>query len=322
MPRQSNAVSQILENNDRTLTRRQLHQKADKFVAEGIAATCLWDKSAESPLGDYHSVVFWARPAHNVGVTVQFWSLPGLPVLLQVSWRADHGPSRRFLPPDLPARMERSGFEERGPGKHERMFRIRSVRDVERVARLVIDILYGAFRDRGLFPLEVQVVFDGRASEDFVHTSFTPHELAQIAMSVGYAARVLPADDQGAAAAIMLRKGPVVGHVVLGDQLTPNLYASGFLGSPAVPAAQRGARTALRRAQPNLRPGAWRIGVALYFEGGVTAEWVGQQIVRGMNLIASSAKGSRGRSVSASFSQSAPATESDLYRSLLVSLGL
>jgi hypothetical protein len=120
----------------------------------------------------------------------------------------------------------------------------------------------------------------------------------------------------------MLRKGPVVGHVVLGDQLTPNLYASGFLGSPAVPAAQRGARTALRRAQPNLRPGAWRIGVALYFEGGVTAEWVGQQIVRGMNLIASSAKGSRGRSVSASFSQSAPATESDLYRSLLVSLGL
>jgi hypothetical protein len=221
--------------------------------------------------------------------------------------------------------MERLGFEQHGPGNYERLLRIRSMRDVERAARLVIDILYDPFKYRGLFPIEAQVVFDGRASEELVYTSFTPHEIAQVATRVGFAARIVPASDrEGAPATVMLRKGSVVGEVVLSERTEgSNLYASGFVGSPVLPpAAKRGARTALRRDQPGVRPDAWRIGVSLYFEGGVTPEWVGQQIVRGMRLVANTAKGSRGRSLSAGFDHSAPVTESALYRSLLVSLGL
>ena len=46
MPRQATATSQILENHRRPLSRQRLHQKADKFVAEALAATCMGDVSA------------------------------------------------------------------------------------------------------------------------------------------------------------------------------------------------------------------------------------------------------------------------------------
>jgi hypothetical protein len=321
MPRHANAMSQILDNTDRPLTRRRLHQKADKFIAEAIASTCLWDRSTVPPLGDYHSAVFYARPAHNVGVNIQFWSLPGSRVLLQVSWDAEHAPSTRWMPSDLPAQMERLGFEQRGPSDYQRELKIRSMRDVGRVARLVIDMLYDSFKYRGLFPIEAQVVFDGRAAEALIYTSFTPHEIAQIAMSAGYAARVLPASDCGdATATVMLRKGSVAGEVVLGDRVEANLYASGFVGSPVVRLmAKRGARTALCGNYPSVRPDAWRVGVSLHFEGGVTADWVGLEIARGMELIASTARRTRGRFADQKFARH---TESDLYRSLLTSLGL
>ena len=154
------------------------------------------------------------------------------------------------------------------------------MRDAERMAHLVIDIFYDAFDYRGLVPIDVQVVFDGRASEEAVYNSFTPAEIAQIATRQGYAAQVLPADAQGdATATIALRKGTAVAQVVLGDRdEASNLYASGFVGSLVVPeAAKRGGRKALHR-QLRVRPNAWRVGVTLSFDGGVTAEWVGRRL--------------------------------------------
>jgi hypothetical protein len=325
MPRLGTATSQILESNQRPLSRRQLHQKAHGHVAEAVAATCLWDRNAVPPLGDYHSVVFNARPARNVGVFVQLWSLPDAPALVAVSSGAEHVPSKRWLPPDLPARMERMGFEVGHSGNYQREFRIRSRRDVERIAHLVIDIFYDAYDYRGTVPIDVQVVFDGRASEEIVYDSFTPAEIAQIATRLGYAARILPANAQSdATATVALRKGAAVVEVVLGDRAEDsNLYASGFVGSPVIPAAaKRRARKALRRGQPRLHPDAWRVGVTLNFDGGVTAEWVGQRLEYGMKLVAATTRGTRGRASGSKFYRSAPTVEPDWYRSLFSSIGV
>jgi hypothetical protein len=324
MPRLGTATSQIFESNQRPLSRRQLHQKAHGLVADAVAATCLWDRSTVPPLGDYHSVVFNATPARNVGVFVQLWSLPDAPVLVEVSSGSQHSPSKRWLSPDLPARMERIGFEVGRLGNYQREFRIRSKRDVERMAHRVIDIFYDAYDYRGTVPIDVQVVFDGRASETFVYDSFTPVEIARIATGLGCAARILPANVQAdATATIVLRKGAALVEVVLGDRAEDsNLYASGFVGSPVVPAAvKRGARTALRRG-PRLRPDAWRVGVTLSFEGGVTAEWVGRRLEYGMTLVAATTRGTRGRAFGSKFYRSAPAAELELYRSLFSSIGV
>jgi hypothetical protein len=324
MPRLGTATSQIFESNQRPLSRRQLHQKAHGLVADAVAATCLWDRSTVPPLGDYHSVVFNATPARNVGVYVQLWSLPDAPVLVEVSSGSQHSPSKRWLSPDLPARMERIGFEVGRLGNYQREFRIRSKRDVERMAHRVIDIFYDAYDYRGTVPIDVQVVFDGRASETFVYDSFTPAEIARIATGLGCAARILPANVQAdATATIVLRKGAALVEVVLGDRAEDsNLYASGFVGSPVVPAAvKRGARTALRRG-PRLRPDAWRVGVTLSFEGGVTAEWVRQRLEYGMKLVAATTRGTRGRAFGSKFHRSAPTAEPEGYRSLFSSIGV
>jgi hypothetical protein len=325
MPRQATATSQILENNRRLLSRRRLHQKADKFVAEALAATCLWDVSAVAPHGDYRSVVFNASPARNVGVFVQVWSLPGAPVLVEVSSGAEHLPSKRWLSPDLPARMERMGFEVGHSGNYQREFRIRSMRDVERMAHRVIDIFYDAYDYRGTVPIDVQVVFDGRASEEVVYDSFTPAEIARIATGLGYAARILPANPQAdATATVALRKGAAVVEVVLGDRAEDsNLYASGFVGSPVIPVAmKRGARKALRRGPLRVRSNNWRVGVTLSFEGGVTAEWVGRRLEYGMTLVAATTRGTRGRAFGSKFYRSAPTAELESYRSLFSSIGV
>jgi hypothetical protein len=269
--------------------------------------------------------VFNASPARNVGVFVQVWSLPGAPVLVEVSSGAEHLPSKRWLSPDLPARMERMGFEVGHLGNYQRELRIRSMRDVERMARAVIDIFYDAFNYRGLVPIDAQVVFDGRASEEVVYTSFTPEEIAQIATRLGYAARIVPANAQDdATATVALRKGAAAAEVVLGDRADDsNLYASGFVGSPVIPAAvKRGGRKALRRGQLRVRPSTWRVGVTLCFDGGVTAEWVGRRLEYGMKLVATTTRGTRGRAFRTRFNRSTPTAEPQLYRSLFSSIGV
>ena len=91
LPRFATATSQILESNQRPLSRRQLHDKTHGLVAEAVAATCLWDRKAVPPFGDYHSVVFNAMPVPTLGVFVQLWSLPDAPVL----WKCLRVPSIR-----------------------------------------------------------------------------------------------------------------------------------------------------------------------------------------------------------------------------------
>ena len=325
MPRFATATSQILESNRRPLSRRQLHRKAHGRVAEAVAATCLWDRDEVPSLGDYHSVVFNATPARNVGVFVQLWSLPDAPVLVEVSSGAEHVPSKRWLSPDLPARMERMGFEVGHLGNYQRKFRVRSMRDVERMAHRVIDIFYDAFEYRGTVPIDVQVVCDGRASEEVVYDSFTPVEIAQIATGLGYDARILPPSPQAdATATVALRRGAVVAEVVLGDRADDsNLYGSGLVGSPVIPAAaKRGARGALRRGKVRLHPDAWRVGVTLSFDGGVTAEWVGRRLEYGMELVAATTTGRRGRAFGSRFYRSSLTAEHEPYRSLFSSIGV
>ena len=319
MPRRASATSQILESNQRSLSRRQLYRKMHGLVADAVAATCLWDRRAVPPLGDYHSVVFNTTLARNAGVFVQLWSLPDAPVLLEVSSGAEHLPSKRCLSPDLPARMARLGFEIGHAGNYQREFWMRSMRDVERMAHRVIDIFYDAYDYRGTVPIDVQAVCDGRASEEVVYDCFTPADIARIATRLGYAARILPAGPQAdATATVALRKGAAVAEVVLGDRVEEsNLYGSGFVGSNVLPAAaKRGARTALRRGKPRLRPDAWRVGVTLSFDGGVTAAWVGQRLEYGMELVAATTRGTRGRAVRSKFERSGSTAEQESYRSL------
>ena len=168
-------------------------------------------------------------------------------------------------------------------------------------------------------PIDVLVVCDGRASEEVVYDSFTPADIARIATALGYDARILPANSQAdATATVALRKGAAVVDVVLGDRVEDsNLYGSGFVGSPVIPAAaKRGARMALRRGKPRLRPDDWRVGVTLSFDGGVTADWVGQRLEDGMELVAATTRGTRGRAFRSKFDRSGSTAEHESYRSL------
>jgi hypothetical protein len=181
-------------------------------------------------------------------------------------------------------------------GSYHRELRIGSIRDIERVALLVLDIFHDAFNYRGVVPIDVEVVYGGCASEEFVYSSFTPREIAGIAAELGFNARILDSGrNDHRTATIELRKGTTIAEVALGDPTDDSgTYASGFLGSRLIPAAsRRGARIALRRDQPAVRPKAWRVGVTRWFEGGVTTEWVARRIASGMELVAKTAREAR-----------------------------
>ena len=294
MPRLATATSQILEGNRRPLTRAQLHRKAGSHVAEAVAATCLWEASTMPPLGDYHSVVFTTNTVGGVAGAVRVKSLPNTPALMEVSSGAERPSRKSSLLPDLPNRMTAIGFTlDSQSGSYQRELRIRSIRDIERTALLVLDIFHDAFNYRGVVPIDVEVVYGGRASGALVYSSFTPQEIAGIAAGLGYSARILASDrNDNRTATIELRKGATISEVVLGDRTdNSNMYASGFVGSPLIPAAaKRSVRIALRRDQPRVRPKAWRVGVTLWFEGGVTTEWVARRIASAMQLVAKTAR--------------------------------
>src|SRR4030095_16897967 len=207
MPRVATATSQILERNQRPLTRGQLHRKAVAHVAEAVAATCLWDRSTEPPLGDYHLAAFVATLG-GVVVTVTVKSWPDMPALMEVSSVAE---DRRSQPssPDVLRTMKAIGFTlDSRSGHYRRELRARSIRDVERTALLVLDIFHDAFNYRGLVPIDVEVDFGGRASEAFVYMGFAPQEIANIATQLGYSAQVVqPSADDAPAVTIVLRKG-------------------------------------------------------------------------------------------------------------------
>jgi hypothetical protein len=291
LPRHAAATSEILPSQRRPLTKQQLHQKADANVAEAIALACLWEDKDGVPFGDYRSATFHIHPSKAVDVFVRFFTWPSGTAVMLLSSGAEDLPTRRWLPADLPERMKTLGFE-MGPesGHYERELTIRSRRDVERTARLVVDIVHDAFNYRGLVPFDVRVASEGRATEDFVYTSFGPEEIVRIAAKLGYRARVVQANGQNdATATVELHKGKAAAEVTLsGPCEIPGQYTSGFLGSPSVSrAAMRGVRNALRRDRARLRADAWRVGVTLYFEGGVTAEWLALRIQAGMQLVSS-----------------------------------
>ena len=95
---------------------------------------------------------------------------------------------------------------------------------------LVLDIFHDAFNYRGLVPIDVEVVFGGRASEEFVYRSFAPQEIAEIAAGLRYRAQVQQSGG-GAdrATSLLLRKGSTVAEVVLGDPTDDsNMYSFGL----------------------------------------------------------------------------------------------
>lgn len=285
LPRLSAAVLRIPARKRRPLTRPEFDRRVRRVTLEALAATCLWDRE-EPPLGDYRAAVFSAGLARDGGASIHLWSFPHLPVLIEVSWTSEH-PTSRWPPSDVAARLERLGFRAGGrQDQHEREVRVATPRDVERTARLVLDVFYDVFDYRGTVPLDIQTVYDGRASQEFVYNSFSADEIAWLATRLGCRARIQPADVDGSRRAIALSKGAVTAEIVLADSVDAHQYASGFLGSPAVSSARHAARRALRHERPGLKPDVWRVGVTLHFDGGVTAEWVAGRIEYGMALAA------------------------------------
>src|SRR4029450_2931922 len=110
--------------------------------------------------------------------------------LMEVSSVAE---DRRSQPssPDVLRTMKAIGFTlDSRSGHYRRELRARSIRDIERIALLVLDIFHDAFNYRGVAPLNIEVVFGGHASEAFVYSSFTPQEIADVAAGLGYRARI------------------------------------------------------------------------------------------------------------------------------------
>jgi hypothetical protein len=303
IPRGATATVQILEGNSRPLTRSQLIAAAGEPVRTVIGATCLWESDAW--IGDYRYVVFNICPEKRVDVFVQLWSEPDAPARWEVCSGQFNRATARWLPKDLGEKLRRLGFslpdasEGAGPQNYARNATIRGLTDVAAAAETVLALFHDLFGYRGLTPIDVSVEYGTRAEERPVYSSFTPGDICKIAAAVGCSARVVGMTDDEGACAIEVRKGRVRAELLLGDRAEDQrLYASGLLGSSEVPSdAKTGAGKALKPYRLGRQPKAWRLGITLHFEGGVTAEWVAGRIAYGMNLIGRTIRGRRKSSV-------------------------
>ena len=291
VPRGMVGDKNILAGNKRRLTRAELHRKAGPHIRAILAETCSW--TGDEPPGDHRFVTFAVHPTENTEVFVQFWSEPNDVVVWEVTSGEFHDDTAAWLPKDLAARLKPFGLRlpsNRGPDpepeNYSRTVTIKTARDLTRVARAVVDIFHEVFAYRGLTPIQVHLNSGGAASYDAVYQTVSTDIICKIAKRAGCATTVADEDAAPGTSLIHVTRRGVSADVVLADDKGDGWYASGFLGTTSVPrAARAGAQKAVTAELPAIQPDDWRVGVTLYFDGGVTADWIANRIAYGLSLI-------------------------------------
>jgi hypothetical protein len=294
VPRGMAGDQEILAGNKRRLRRSELQRKAAHRVRAILTETCRW--TGHEPPGDYRWVTFSVNPTEGVNVYVQFWSEPNDVVLWEVASGEFNEATAAWMPKDLAARLRPFGLRlpsnrqsNPEPENYARTVKIRSARDLRQLARQTLDILCDVFGYRGLTPINVHLDSGGEAQYEAVYQAATPDILCKLARRAGCSATI--ADDAAPGTSLIrLRRKGVRADVILANDLGNGRYASGFIGTRAVPrSARRVAALAMKKQLPGLQPDDWRVGTTLYFDGGVTPEWIEKRLRYGLSVIARSA---------------------------------
>lgn len=282
----------ILEGNRRRLSRADMHRKIGHRIRAVLAEACSW--KGDEPPGDHRILALTINPTEGVQVYVQFWSEPDDVVEWEVSSGEFDEPTAAWMPDDLATKLKPFGLKlpsKRGPNpepaNYARTVKIESARDLARVARAVVDILYNVFGYRGLTPIEVHLGSEGEAQYEAVYETVTPDIICKIARRAGCTATIADEDAAPGTSLLRLRRKGVAADLVLADDAGDGRYRSGFVGTPNVPRGlKRAAGAAVREQLPGLKADAWRVGTTLMFDGGVTPRWIEKRLRQGLSLIA------------------------------------
>jgi hypothetical protein len=250
-----------------------------------IWQTCCWrDASELSTIGDYRFSVVQFEPLPDVALYVQLWSEPGEPALMEVSSGAWNPRAIKYVWRAQRRILEDRGFMVGGVARNfQKELTITSPEDAETVAREALAIFFDVLGYRGLQPLTMTLERGSRAEQRPAHTSFAPEDFIKIAEQRGFRASLLVAESPSPV--VTLQRGTFKGLAIFCAPIAyRNLFAAVHLR------ADVGAESSLPLPEqpddqlPALRvvAGQGRVtaDVSLMFDGGVTAEWVGNRMDR------------------------------------------
>src|SRR5262245_41228972 len=250
-----------------------------------IWQTCCWpDTQRLATIGDYRFSIVQFEPVPDVALYIQLWSEPGEPALMEVSSGAWNPRAIKYVWRAQRRSLEECGFTVGGVARNfQKELRISSPEDAETVARDALTIFFDVLGYRGLQPLKMTLERGSRAEQRPVVTSLSPEDFIKIAEHRGYRASLLVAESPSPV--VTLQRGTFKGLAIFNAPISHrNLFGAVRLR------ADVGAESSQQPpAQPDEEFPALRVvvgqgrvtaDVSLMFDGGVTAEWVGNRLDR------------------------------------------
>ena len=288
------------------LSRTELHRRLDPVIRSWLEVTCTWHKRW-SP-GHFRYVIFSFVPALGTTVFVQFWSEPLEPVAWQVSSGRTDEATRRWLGTDRADRIRVFGFEIGGDAENFEQFVVfNSARDVARVSRAVVDILYSALDYRGQQPLNVELGAGTHPPTQRVFDSFTTTDVAEVMSEQGQT--LLGIEDDEEAPVLRFRRRGMHTTVELGDR-REGTRSFGTMGltcelEPSAADVARLTEATRALAPPGAVP-VVRLGTTLQFGGGVAMSWFQQRVAEWNEMISAYRREQRARPAKPSAHRTAP----------------
>lgn len=256
------------------LTRRELHDALEGHVRAWLRAACIWRQLA---IGDYRSLLFSFEAAPGVYVYVQFWSEPAEPVRWEVSSGRTYPPTGAWLAGERAQRIEALGFTI-GGGKaqdYRRDVDVTTPAEAAAIAREVVTIFYDAFEYRGLQPITVRLLHEGRTELKPTFHAFTPRDVSKVFAGLGFRIEEPHGEDEVAPPVIRCRKRATTTFVHFWDQVEgDDLYARvRFEADIELPEEERRLHEDILGARDDEDPYT-TVSVVHAFSGGVTLEWL------------------------------------------------
>jgi hypothetical protein len=246
-------------------------------VAAALWGTCAW---GAADVGEYRFLIFDVAPDEETSLYIQFWSEPGDPLLCEVSSGHRNAGAVKFIRDKERAALEALGYAEGGEaGNFRKRVPVGSPREADELMREVLGIVFRVFKYRGQWPFTMTRHAGSRTIERPILESITPADLVRCAERVGYTATYGSRDRAPAVMLTRDTRGSVALLRRLGDPLRG--FAEIVLRAvvdPAVPG-----RTFPAPDAPLVESVV--IERVLDLDGGVTPDWVSQQLAQWDRLL-------------------------------------
>jgi hypothetical protein len=269
-----NAHRIIFNRRSKPLTRSQLHEALDQKIGKWVRNTCTWRPGWH--IGDYRLVVFDIQIDTNVSVYVQLWSEPLEPVLCEVSSGKWNPPADVWLAGERSNRIRGLGFEIGGRADNfQREFPAKSLTDLRRLTRTIVDILYAGFDYTGMQPLRVVADAGSRTTPALTLNSVTPEDVAKAFAARSYSMQS-KVDDEDAHVLRLITRGTVTTVHLIDRVPDNNLFRTAIASCELPPVDESFAELADVVDKLHVEPDVRRM--VLQFDGGVTEEWLSNRI--------------------------------------------